>query len=422
MDVELLVPKAGSASLAEVVSLLSEPTLRLPPFSDSTLDLCAGLSQAIFRDREASRFPELLALAFWMRKAELISLRSQFHATSQPEAIPVPRGLVFHVPPSNVDTIFVYSWLLSVLAGNRNCIRMSSRRAPQSEILLRLMRESFERADRHLQNNTIVLSYGHDPEITGAISMICDVRVIWGGDHTVELIRSVPLAVHGREMTFPDRSSLAVVRADGYLALPPQNKEKLAEKFFNDSYWFDQMACSSPRLLVWCGTATDTQDASEAFWAALDSCINTKGFAAPAAIHMKKLVFSCESIVDLPVSEYRRSRDVTVLTLDSLKSYPRDHCGGGLFFTGRVEQLSDLVPVLARKDQTLTYFGFDLGELRAFAMSLGGKAIDRIVPIGQALQFSRYWDGQDLLREFCRFVHIPQVTGDLEPRSGSPPS
>ena len=40
-----------------------------------------------------------------------------------------PRGLVFHVPPANVDTIFVYSWALSALAGNPNVVRISSRSA-----------------------------------------------------------------------------------------------------------------------------------------------------------------------------------------------------------------------------------------------------------------------------------------------------
>ena len=420
MEVGMLVPDGRSASLEEVVSLLSpQRTPQLSPFSDSALALCAGLSQAIFRDREAARFPELLALAFWMRRAQLVSLRSQFRATSSPELIAVPRGLVFHIPPSNVDTIFVYSWLLAVLAGNRNCIRMSSRRTPQSEILLRLLRDSLERADQHLQHNTIIVSYGHNPEITEALSKACDVRVIWGGDHTVGLIRSVPLAIHAREMVFPDRSSFAVIRAETYLSLSQQSQQKLAEQFYNDSYWFDQMACSSPKLLVWCGSGADTRHASQAFWAALDGCISTRGFAAPAAIHMKKLVFSCESILDLPVSEYYRSREVTVLTLDSLKNYARQHSGGGLFFTTRVDQLSDLVPFLARKDQTLTYFGFDTDELTTFAISLGGKAIDRMVPIGQALQFSRFWDGHDLLREFCRFVHIPPPTVDLEPQNDS---
>ena len=69
MEVELLVPEVRRASLEEVVALLSERTESLAPFSDSCIDFCAGLSQAIFRDHEASRFPELLALAFWMRKA-----------------------------------------------------------------------------------------------------------------------------------------------------------------------------------------------------------------------------------------------------------------------------------------------------------------------------------------------------------------
>ena len=132
------------------------------------------------------------------------------------------------------------------------------------------------------------------------------------------------------------------------------------------------------------------------------------------------MLFSCESILDFPVSSYRRTRGVTVLTLDSLTSYPRDHSGGGLFFSARVDRLGDLAPVLSRKDQTLTYFGFDLNELKEFALSLTGKAIDRMVPIGQALQFSRFWDGKDLLREFCRFVHIPSSPGNLELRSCSP--
>jgi hypothetical protein len=134
---------------------------------------------------------------------------------------------------------------------------------------------------------------------------------------------------------------------------------------------------------------------------------------------MRKLVFSCESIVDLPITNYQRFREVTVLTLDSLKSYPREHSGGGLFFSGRIDRLLDLAPVLARKDQTLTYFGFELNELRTFALSLTGKAIDRMVPIGQALQFSRFWDGKDLLREFCRLVHIPSPPSNLEPGSYS---
>ena len=34
----------------------------------------------------------------------------------------------------------------------------------------------------------------------------------------------------------------------------------------------------------------------------------------------------------------------------------------------------------------------------------GGRGIDRLVPVGQALSFHRFWDGYDLIRELVRHV------------------
>ena len=38
--------------------------------------------------------------------------------------------IAFHVTPANVDTLFVYSWVLSLLVGNANIVRLSSRSTP----------------------------------------------------------------------------------------------------------------------------------------------------------------------------------------------------------------------------------------------------------------------------------------------------
>ena len=43
---------------------------------------------------------------------------------------------------------------------------------------------------------------------------------------------------------------------------------------------------------------------------------------------------------------------------------------------------------------------------------LNGNAIDRVVPIGQALQFHRFWDGYDLLQEFCRCVYLESLPSE----------
>ena len=100
------------------------------------------------------------------------------------------------------------------------------------------------------------------------------------------------------------------------------------------------------------------------------------------------------------------SDDCAVLDLSELTVVPRDHCGGGLLYQAYISTLGELAAVVERKDQTLSYFGFDATQVRQLARALNGRGIDRIVPIGQALSFNRYWDGYDLLRSFTRVVSL----------------
>ena len=103
------------------------------------------------------------------------------------------------------------------------------------------------------------------------------------------------------------------------------------------------------------------------------------------------------------------------MTLTSLAGFSRSHPGGGLFFEARLDSLLDLASFVGRKEQTLTWFGFTLTELHALIRRLNGRSIDRMVPIGQALQFHRFWDGYDLLQEFCRCVYIESTSTDFRP-------
>ena len=69
-------------------------------------------------------------------------------------------------------------------------------------------------------------------------------------------------------------------------------------------------------------------------------------------------------------------------------------------------KLADLSLFAKAKDQTLTYFGFEKEELKNLVRTLRGKAIDRIVPVGQALDFTTVWDGYDLFGEFTRRINL----------------
>jgi hypothetical protein len=63
-------------------------------------------------------------------------------------------------------------------------------------------------------------------------------------------------------------------------------------------------------------------------------------------------------------------------------------------------------PIVVRKDQTVSQFGFSRDELIELAAELSGRGVDRIVPFGSALTFSAIWDGYDLLAEFSRLVTV----------------
>lgn len=414
MQIEMLLPQQRMIALDELRSLLTGGATA-QPFHASVVDASIDLSQRIFHDSEARAYPELLALAYWMRKAEMTRLTAQFHSLRLDHRVLNPRGLVFHLPPRNVDTIFVYSWLLAALTGNRSVVRLSPQRSESTSILLRLLRGTLASAAEPASGGTTIVSYGHEEEPTKMLSALCDARVIWGGDQTVEIIRRLPLAPHAKEITFPDRYSLSAIRADTYAALSEDKRDYLADQFFNDSYWFDQLACSSPRLVVWCGDGSNTRDASKDFFNRVAGCVERRRYVLPAAASMQKLVYACSAILNCPVEECRRSKGLTVLTLGSLADFQRSHPGGGLFFEAHLESLLELTAFLGRRDQTLTWFGFTSDELHALVRSLNGRAIDRIVPIGQALQFHRFWDGNDLLQEFCRCVYIESKFMDVRP-------
>jgi hypothetical protein len=401
------IPERRELSLEDLRAGLRSRERPLAPFAAEAVEFCAALSRALFTDPNARRFPAVVALAHRIRKAELLALSRAFAELSTPDTVLMPRGLAFHVPPSNVDTMFIYSWLFSFLVGNRNVIRLPARAAPPADAILEVFRTLVAGAPAAIRNNTSMVRYGHEREVTDALSASADLRVIWGGDEAVAAIRKSPLSPHARELTFPDRYSLCALRAPAWLGLDAGGRERIAEAFYNDAYWFDQMGCSSPRLVIWCGDGTEIAAASGSFFQAVHSVVRRRGFRVDTGTAIGKMTFAYRAVLDAPVSGYLAlGNELTVLPVDALEGLDRDHCGGGLFFQFAARGLQELVPFVRRKDQTLTHFGFEPAELFALAAALAGRGIDRMVPVGQALAFDRYWDGMDLLQEMSRRVAI----------------
>ncbi|WP_232667177.1 acyl-CoA reductase [Pseudonocardia sp. TRM90224] len=401
--VEVVLPEPANRELTPLLAeFATAPTSR--PFSPEALDFCADLARTLAR--RARHLPEVQALAFWMRRAEVTRLAEAFAAREDDATLLVPQGTVFHVPPSNVDTLFVYSWLLAVLTGNRTVVRLSRRSSEASELLLDVLRDRLGEHPR-VRDSTLMLSYGHEQSITDALSAACDLRVIWGGDGTVDAIRRSPLPPHATDVTFADRSSLAVIKAGAYAALTEEARDRLVVDFFNDAYWFDQLGCSSPRAVVWVGDEVQCAAAGADFFPRLQAQAVRKGYAVDAASAVAKLGFGYRAAVDQQITGYEfHGSALTVLSVAQFPAIGGEFCGAGTFFQYRTAELLDVVAGIGRRDQTLTHHGFDRAELRELAVALNGRGIDRMVPFGQALSFSHLWDGRDLLQTFTRRVTI----------------
>lgn len=389
-----------------VVSELSTIPSSLPehqPFEPVLLKFCQHLSKKLLTLAD----PDLAALGFWLRPAQISELKKRFKTFNTSIISRKPRGLVFHITASNVDTLFAYSWLLSLLMGNNNIVRLPSKHSDALEEILDIVNNLFKNKNyASIARTNHFIRYAHQKNITEAISLKADVRVIWGSNRTIEEIRKVSLNPYAKEIAFADRSSYAVISSESYSTLKKEQKTHLAQSFFRDAYGFDQHGCSSPRLIVWIGGKENIHRASTEFYQYLNGEIERRKYQVPLSDFMHKQTFVYTLCAEGFVQDVNTfNNELSVLQAPQFMAL-NTHPGGGLFFHMPLKTLQDLSRFISLDNQTLTYFGIESSTLNAFISELNGRGPIRIVPIGEALNFSSVWDGYDFLQEFTRCVEI----------------
>lgn len=409
---KVLFPENDSSDLNVLLQRISSETL-LKPFDEVLMRFVKKLSSKILLDKSMRQFPDLMAAAYWMRKEHISKLKEEFQVLFGDRLL-FAKGVVLHFAPSNVDTIFIYSWILSLLMGNANIIRLSQKRSNLVraffDVLGKLLCEN-NGVFSSISNRLLVVTYDHSAEITAHLSAHCDVRVIWGGDQTIKKIREIPLPARSDEMVFADRFSAAAINAKHILDTSSGELNKLVELFYQDAFMFNQKACSSPKIVFWIGEDADIAKARQRFWDGLKEYTKNKDLwrNTEIAIAMIRLtsVFKYAALnkveqvdsgfFDLPCRIRVKHLDDCVRAL---------HSGGGLFLEKTYECLDDLASSFTIKDQTLTVCGFSADEMVGFVKKLPYRSLDRVVPFGEALKFSHVWDGYNLLLSFSREIAV----------------
>lgn len=402
--VRVLAPAGAAQSLEAFLAATPGPG---EPFSAGRRQTLAQLSRLVLQDAELRADAASVALGYWLRRANVDRLAASFERRREaaPDTVFVPAGRVFHVAPGNVDTVFVYSWALSYLCGNQNVVRVSGQ---QSDVLARLLAvlAQLMRDDAELAGGNRFVTYEHDATISAALSRWATHRVLWGGDETIALLRALPLSPHASERAFGSKFSYCVISLAAYLAASAEAADRLASGFFNDVFWFDQMACSSPHLVVWVGAAEEMDRALDRFHRTLAGEIERRGHRGgpSSAVHRLNFVFDLACETDLRAD--LAHREFLAVRLPEGAAWRKEICGAGVFTHMRVDRLPQVAELGEPRDQTVTHFGFTRPELQDLARAAGAKGVDRFVPVGEALAFDAIWDGYDLIGDFLRQVTV----------------
>ena len=294
-----------------------------------------------------------------------------------------------------------------MLSGNANIVRLPSKLFPQVEIICSAIDKLFIlKKYKNLKRMNIFRRYDQNSEITSKISENANARIVWGGDSTIKAIKKIPAQERTIDLTFADRYSICIIKSKELLKLDTNKLNIIGKGFFNDTYLMDQNACSSPQLIIWLGKKNKI--AKEKFWSTIFK-IAKKEYNLKTISVLDKYTQICNDSIDLEEIGNFKNYSNLLYTV-SLSRLPkniltlRGNCG--YFYEYNITDLNYLANIVSNKFQTLTYFGLNKLDIINFIVKNRLSGIDRVVPIGKALDIGVFWDGYDILGSLTRIIDV----------------
>lgn len=371
-------------------------------FSDDSVNFLNLISADLLKNSSIRQYPDVLTFAFFCRKANILKLKQNYLS----DTINIGRGVIFHIAPSNVPVNFAYSMVVGILSGNSNIVKVPSKEYFQVKLICDsinnvVSKNSFEK----IYNNLFIIKYNKQDNITDYLSNLADIRIIWGGDKTIAHIRQSSIPARSFDVTFADRYSFAIINADEYVNAKDLNK--ITHDFYNDTYLFDQNACTAPHLVIWIGKNENVKNARKLFWDLLDQSLINYPLQEDIAINkLNALIKQGIEIGNITREQPHNNKLWRVLISELNSDLDHYRCAGGFFHEYISSSFNDIEKIVNRKYQTLSYYGFEKKYLKEKIRELKLNGIDRVVPIGSTTNFDLHWDGYDLIHTLSRICKI----------------
>lgn len=108
------------------------------PYNKNILNFLDDLSKNLMKLKEIENYPDISAVAFFCRKANLMNQKKIFFKNKE---FRIGLGLIFHIAPSNVPVNFLYSLVFGLITGNSNIVKVPSFKFAQIEIICNVLNE-----------------------------------------------------------------------------------------------------------------------------------------------------------------------------------------------------------------------------------------------------------------------------------------
>ena len=373
------------------------------PFNNQSLDFLSDFSKELKKEKKNYKYPDLIYLIFWTSNKKIKEVKEK----SISKNIRLGRGLIFHICPSNVPTNFIYSFFFGLLSGNSNIVKVPSKIFPEKNIILSTINKLFNKKKYlSLKNSNFFIQYNEKIEKTRKISSICDGRTIWGGDKTINEVRKIWIPERAVELTFADRYSLSVLDLNKLTKIKGHEIKLICKKFFYDTYMMNQSACNSPHFVFWVGKKNN--NFQQRFWKEINN-IAKKKFVLDENIAVNKYSNLIKNMID-----QKDFQDIKIFKNNlyvinpnkNIKNIENVRGTSGIFFQKNITNIIELKKFITKKCQTVTYFGLNKKQIKSFLLKNNLLGIDRVVPIGKALDINFIWDGYDVIESLSRIITL----------------
>jgi hypothetical protein len=370
-------------------------------FEINTINFLDKISKEIIKNKQYSEYSDLVTFAFFIRKKNLVKISKEYQNKDRI----IGRGIAYHIPPSNIPINFAYSLVFGLLSGNNNIVRLPSKNFIQINILCKIFCKILKNQEYvEFYKRICLIKYDRSDEISSELSKKADVRLIWGGDETINQFKKYPTSPRCIDLSFANRYSISIIDINKLSKLSDNNLKNIANRFYNDSYTMDQKGCSSPQALVWIGS--DKKKIKDKFFNIL-SVIAKKKYNNDLPVTNNKIsslsITAIKSEMDF-VSSYKNFNLVRIKIKKISKDIEKIHPHFGTFVEVNINNISLIEKIISKRLQTISYFGVNKKEIFDLIFKYGILGVDRVVPIGRALDMNIEWDGYDVIRTLSRII------------------